>query len=124
MADLTITAKKLIITVIAIFFAGIAGATVFYWGDIEGFFRFALGLFLGSACSCIRIASMDVSVRNSVETVDVKGGAVAYLIRYFLTAAVLVVAFVFDIFNHWAAVAGILALPLAAYIVPIISKQD
>jgi len=124
MANLTDTAKKLIVAVIMMFFAGIAGSLVFYWGDVEGFFRFALGLFLGSACSCIRVASMDTSVRNTVESGNTKVVVVAYILRYFLTAAVLAVAFIFDIFNHWATVAGILSLPLAAYIVPIVSKLD
>ena len=124
MTELTDTAKRLIIAVIIMFFVGIAGALVFYWGDVEGFFRFALGLFLGSACSCIRVASMDISVRNTVETANARAGVIAYIIRYLLTAAVLAVAFIFDIFNHWAAVAGILSLPLAAYIVPVVSKLE
>jgi len=110
--------------IIMMFFAGIAGALVFYWGDVEGFFRFALGLFLGSACSCIRVASMDSSARKIVENANPGAGAATYLLRYFMTAAVLAAAFIFDIFNHWAAVAGILSLPLAAYIVPVVSKFD
>ena len=124
MTNLTDTAKKLIVAVIMMFFVGIAGAFVFYLGDVEGFFRFALGLFLGSVCSCVRVASMDSSVRKTVESGNAGAGAVTYLLRYILTAATLAAAFIFDIFNPWATIAGILFLPLAAYIVPVVSKFD
>ena len=115
-------AKKLIIAVIVIYFAITLGAFLFFFGDVDGFIRFALSLFLGSLTSCIRVISMDITVRKTVESG--KGGALAFLLRYFLTVVVVSVAAISDIFNMWATVAGVLSLQVAAYAVPIISKQD
>ena len=122
MFNLTSMARKLIVAVIIIFFAITAGAAVFYFGNIEGFLRFALGLFLGSSCAIVRIISMDITVRKTVE--NGSGGVFAFLIRYFLTVVILGVAAFFEIFNLWAAIAGVFSLPVAAYIVPIITKED
>ena len=122
--NLTNMAKKLIVAVIIIFFAIFAGALLFYLnrGDFEGFLRFAMGLFLGSACACMRVVSMDITVRRTVESG--KWGAFAFLLRYILTALVIAAAAIIDILNLWATVAGVLSLQIAAYAVPIISKEN
>ena len=122
MFNLTNMAKKLIIAVIVIFFAITLGAFLFFFGDAGGFVRFALSLFMGSLASCIRVVSMDNTVRKTVESG--KGGAFAFLLRFVFTGTVIAVAAIFDIFNMWATVAGVLSLQVAAYAVPIISKQD
>ena len=122
MFNLTNMAKKLIIAVVVIYFAMTFGAFLFFFGDADGFIRFALGLFLGSLASCIRVVSMDNSVRKTVESG--KDGALAFLLRYFLTVAIVAVAVIFDIFNMWATIAGVLSLQVAAYAVPLISKED
>jgi len=117
-------AKKLIIAVIIMYFVITAGAFVFFLGDIHEFLRFALGLFLGSSCACARVVSMDSSVRKTVEAASGGAGTMSFLTRYFFTAAVLVAAAVFDIFNLLAAIVGVMTLQVAAYAVPIISKEE
>ena len=123
MLNLTDMAKRLIIAVIIMCFAITAGAFVFYFGDIEGFLRFALGLFLGSVCACARVVSMDMSVRKTIEQSSGAVGTQSFLVRYLFTAAVLVAAAVFDVFNLLAAVIGVLTLQPAAYIVPMIFRE-
>ncbi|MCL2617796.1 MAG: hypothetical protein FWD98_01960 [Defluviitaleaceae bacterium] len=122
MSNLTDMAKKLIVGVIILFFAIAAGAFVFFRGDIYGFIEFALGLFLGSLCACMRVVSMDITVRKSVESG--KSGVVAFLLRYVFTVVVVAAAALIDIFNLWATVAGLLSLQVAAYIVPLVSKEE
>ena len=122
MLDLTSMAKKLIVAVITIYFAVTVGALVFFWGNMHGFIQFALGLFLGTLCACMRVVSMDITVRKTVESG--KGGVVAFVLRYVLTAVVITMAAIFDIFNMWATIGGVLSLQVAAYAVPIISKEN
>ena len=122
MFNLSITAKRLISAVIVIYFALLVGAFVFFFGDIDAFLRFALGLTLGSACACARAISMDATVRKSIEGDKVVAGA--FLGRYVLTIGVLVVSAMLDIFNMWATIMGVLSLTVAAYIVPMIFKNS
>jgi len=117
-------AKKLIIAVIIMFFAIIAGGLMFYLhhSDMDGFLRFALGLFLGSSCALMRVVSMDITVRKTVESG--KAGVVAFLLRYVLTVVLVGIAAIFDVFNLWATIAGVLSLQVAAYAVPMVTKGE
>lgn len=124
MLDLTNMAKRLISVVIVMFFLVIVGAFGFYYGNTDGFFRFAMGLFLGSVCACIRVINMDYSVRRAVEMGSSgSSGVKAFVGRYVMTAIFIVASAIFDMFNMWATILGVLSLQAAAYAVPFIFKN-
>ena len=122
MFDLTPMAKKLIVGTIIFFFIAFGGSYLFFLGNIDGFLRFALGLFVGSVASCIRLIMMDNFVRNSVNKPNGAGGG-SFINRQIVAIIALSIAAYFDYFNIFATALMLVSLPIITTVVPLVSKK-
>jgi len=89
-------------------------------------FLFALGVILTSALNVLKITMLERSVRKTVDMEDPNAGKnyirLQYLLRYFLTGAVLVVIGVIATLTQyygivWGAIAGIFTLQISVFTV-------
>jgi len=78
---------------------------------------FALGVLLTSALNVFKINMLERTVRKTVDMEDATTGKhyvrLQYLLRYFLTAAVLLIAALTPFVNIWGAILGIFTLQIA-----------
>lgn len=88
---------------------------------------YALGLLLGCLLSAIKVVLLEKSLGSAVEREQgaARGYAgLMYMLRYLLTAAVLVLAFLYrDILGPVGAIIGVLSLQISAYIAGWIMKK-
>ena len=80
------------------------------------FLPFAYGVLLTCALNCVKVLHIEHTVKKAVEgqSGGIWGGA-QYMLRFFLTGAVLVLAGISPHINLWGAIAGIFTLQVAAY---------
>jgi hypothetical protein len=81
-------------------------------------FYFALGVLLTTAVNIAKVALLDRAVRRALKMEEQAGAnyvRVQYLLRFLLTALVLVIAAVVPFIDLWGAAAGIFTLQVAGY---------
>jgi len=111
---------------------GIAALVMMIGGAI--FYRsfealpFALGVFLTSALNAGKLLMHERTVNKTIDMGDPKAGKnyvrLQFLIRYFLTAAVLVVAGLTPFISVWGALFGIFTLQISVIIVRATKLDD
>ena len=89
------------------------------------FLPFAYGVLLTCALNCVKVLHIEHTVKKAVEgqSAGAWGGA-QYMLRFFLTGAVLVFAAVSPHINLWGAIAGIFTLQIAAYGLRFLLSRD
>lgn len=128
--NLSRTAKIMILSVIAVCFVLlVAGLTVINLGVIEreNSLQYAVGLALGGTFSVIKVVMMEKSLNKIAEAGEEKQakgmGQMYFVIRFILTAVVLVAAALLSFVGIFGTIAGILSLKVAAYITPAVENR-
>lgn len=87
---------------------------------------YGLGILLGYALSCIRLVLLEKSLNKSVEMEKESASNYArlqYMVRYFLTLAILIVVAVTDVASLLGTLIPLLLVQPAVYIVGIKEKE-
>ena len=119
------TAKKMIY-VIGISALVIIGAGILYYRSAAAF-PFALGVALTSGLNALKLILLERAVYNVVD-MDAKRAEryilAQHMLRFALTAFVLVASALVPFVSIWGAAAGIFTFPLAAYSTKIFLESD
>jgi len=93
-----------------------------------GSLSFALGVVLTSALNVVKIIMLERSVRVTIDMDNPDRGKnyirLQYLLRYFITAAILVVAGFTPFISVWGAIAGIFTLQISILVVRTMKFDD
>ena len=88
-------------------------------GKIEQAFPFAIGILFGGAGSAIKIILLEKSINMTLDAGEKSKaapvGSLLFMARFFLTCAILVVAFIVPHVGIFGTVLGILSMQLSAY---------
>ena len=118
---LSLPSKRMIQVVLITALAMMAGGAVFY-RSLEAF-PFALGVLLTSALNAGKILMLERTVKRAIDMEDPKSGKnyvrIQFLLRYFLTAAILVAAGLTPFISVWGALFGIFTLQISVIIVRV-----
>ena len=89
---------------------------------------FVLGVLLMSALNILKIQMLERTVKRTIEMEDANIGKnyvrLQYLLRYFLTGAILVVAALTPFINIWGAILGVFTLQIALFSVRFMKFDD
>jgi len=89
---------------------------------------FALGVFLVSALNVLKVYMLERTVQKTLDMDDVNTGKnyvrIQYLLRYFLTGLILVVAALTPFINIWGAIIGIFTLQISVMIVRAMKFEE
>ncbi len=124
MFNISETAKKMILIILVLFSIILAIGSV-YLHDLNKIIGFFIGLFLGSSISIIKVVILEKTIDKSLDMEKQQASNFAvlmFILRYFITAFILVIAALVSSINVWGAIIGILLLQLSAYTVKIFLK--
>jgi len=106
--------------------AMMAGGAIFY-RSFEAF-PFALGVLLTSVLNAGKILMLERTVKKAIDMEDPKTGKnyvrIQFLLRYLLTAAILVAAGLTPFISVWGALFGIFTLQISVIIVRVMKIDD
>jgi hypothetical protein len=119
-------AKKMIVVIGIASLVIIAGGAMYHRSPAV--LPFALGVLITAGLNVLKLVMLERAVEHAVSNDDEKAGGayirVQYLLRFTLTAAVLVVAALTDFISLWGAAAGLFTLQIAVIVVKAIIKDD
>jgi len=125
------TRKMIQVITIAASILIVGGATLYFSiGTLPsiGALPFALGVILTSSLNVLKILLLERSVKKTVEIEDPNAGKnyirIQYLLRYFLTAVILLVAGLTPFISVWGAIAGIFTLQIAVIAVRSMKLEE
>lgn len=120
----------LVICIAALAFIAVGTAVCLAVGSIpsiEALF-FSIGVILTSALNVGKVLLLERSVKKTVEMDDPNAGKnyirLQYLLRYFITALILVVAGLTPFISIWGALAGIFTLQISVVAIRAIKLDD
>ena len=126
------TAKIMMLSVIPVCLVLMAaGLTAIFLfervSELESGPQFALGVVLGGVCTAVKIALLEKSLNRAADAEQANQaknvGRVAFLGRYLITIAVLVIAAFVPFLGIFGAAAGIMSLRFAAYITVAVENR-
>jgi len=116
---LSLATKRMIQGICIAAFVIIAGGAVFY-RSFEAF-PFALGVILTSALNVMKLLMLERNIKKTMDMSDPSRGKnyvrIQFLLRYFLTAAILVIAGLTPFISIWGALFGIFTLQISVVVV-------
>jgi len=123
--NLTLAGRKMVIMigVAAAIFIAVGAAVYILVGTLPSLesLPFALGVVLTSALNVLKVILLERTVKRTIDMSDPNAGKnyvrIQYLLRYFLTAAILLVAGLTPFINVWGAVCGIFTLQVSVFTV-------
>ena len=116
---LSLPSKKMILFICLTALVMIVGGVIFY-RSLQAF-NFALGVILSSLLNVFKLFLLERTARKTLDMTDPKAGkayiSLQYILRYVLSAAILLVAAVVPFINVMGAVFGIFTLQISVLIV-------
>ena len=116
---LSLATKRMIQGICITALVMITGGAVFY-RSVEAF-PFAFGVVLTSALNAMKLLMLERNIKKTMDMDDPQSGKnyvrIQFLLRYFLTAAVLVVAGLTPFISVWGALFGIFTLQISVIVV-------
>ena len=126
MKKFSLAAKKMCLVVVISALAIMIGGAIFY-RTLEAL-NFALGVFLSTALTILKIYLLDRNVSRILDMDDAKAGRnyfqAQYIVRYLLTGAVLVAAALIPFINIYGAVLGVLTMQIAVFAVKMMKIDE
>ena len=117
-------AKKMVWAIAFLFLALLVVSIVFSrsWGGLS----FAIGAALGCGVSALKVVMIDRLADKVINEGESAVGniGIQYLLRFLLTAVVLVIAALVPFISFWGAAAGVLTLQVAAIMMKFVRHQE
>jgi len=124
--NLSLPSKRMIQAIGIAALVMMAGGAAFY-RSFEAF-PFALGVFLTSTLNAAKILMLERTVKKAINMEDPKSGKnyvrIQFLLRYILTAAILVAAGLTPFISVWGALFGIFTLQISVIVVRIMKVDE